>query len=770
VAGYGPALALTVTLAVAAFLIVMPLAVLGNHPQQQGLGAFAAVVNQQNQDAKTALYVAAFLVILPLALFTGPRVADAIARGVNGDALNALTGILVAGLAAAIVVVRASRTLPWGDGLKAVLGAAVLWSLAAGAALARTIRGGPWSALLRVVPAARTIWLAAGALVALTLVCVTSRNSLSVPRLVAGGFLAAGVLVAYDRLRVPRLSRWPGRAIDAVAVVLLVFAIPDLVVFRSSASLPNVYVEPGIIQFQHDYILGSANQLLGGGALLVGVPVSQYGVGLIYFLAAVFHIIPIGYGTFGFIDGVLTAMFYAAAYCVLRMAGVSRVLAGSAVLVGLLALIYNLQYTVGALPEEGPLRFGLPMVIVIATIAAVRWPRRARIAGAVALCGLGVASIWAFETFLYTLFTFIAVLLTEAWLRPTGDRGRWLIRHALLAVGACVLAHMILALATLIGTGHLPDWGQYLAYVHAFLLGGTAGAISYGFSDWSPGLAVGVATLASASAVVLLVRRAPGVARRERAVLLGLSATTAYEIAILSYTDNRSSTYLLPYVALPLLMAGVLWLALLLQARAETSLVARRGGVAFSLALIVLLLTAAWPSIGGHLSRTAIAHAYPGGGLRAAVRRLWHPPPIDPRAPEGERLLRRYIPGKRVLILLPTVPDLGTEILIRTRRANSMFIGDPKADSLVPSVWLPKLQRDVAALRAGDRLLTDRAGLLIAAALRANPAIDPLKHPIAGGFQEEEWLLREIDRRLRLRPVYRDPDGLIVAALVSRAG
>jgi hypothetical protein len=121
-----------------------------------------------------------------------------------------------------------------------------------------------------------------------------------------------------------------------------------------------------------------------------------------------------------------------------------------------------------------------------------------------------------------------------------------------------------------------------------------------------------------------------------------------------------------------------------------------------------------------------------------------------------------------VLILLPTVPDLGTEILIRSRKANSMFIGDPKADSLVPSVWTGKLGRQVGALRMGDRLLLDRTALAIAARLRADPAIDPLTHPIAGGWQEEEWLLRAITRRFELRPVYRDPDGLIVAELSAR--
>ena len=67
-----------------------------------------------------------------------------------------------------------------------------------------------------------------------------------------------------------------------------------------------MFLEPGIIQVQQDYILGSANQLLGGGALLVNVPISQYGVGLIYFLYAWFHVAPIGYGTFGLLDWLLT--------------------------------------------------------------------------------------------------------------------------------------------------------------------------------------------------------------------------------------------------------------------------------------------------------------------------------------------------------------------------------------------------------------------------------------------------------------------------------
>ena len=74
-------------------------------------------------------------------------------------------------------------------------------------------------------------------------------------------------------------------------------------------------------RFHQDFLLGPTNQLLGGGALMVNVPVSQYGVGYIYLLAGWFHLVPIGYGTYGFLDGLVTALFYVAGYAILRLAG-----------------------------------------------------------------------------------------------------------------------------------------------------------------------------------------------------------------------------------------------------------------------------------------------------------------------------------------------------------------------------------------------------------------------------------------------------------------
>jgi hypothetical protein len=766
-AGFGSILAIALALASAAFLALMAFALLVVHPVTGGLGSFTGFVNQQNQSAKTMLYLAAFVVILPLSLLLATRVADSIARGSNGDALPVLASVLLASLAALLIGIRASRELPWGDGLKAILAGVAFWSAVALAALRSTARGGAGKALARLHRAGSGIYAGAGLLVFGVLICVTSAGSLNAAPLALGALLGLGLLVIWPRARVPVLGLWQGRIVDGALVLLLALAIPNVVVFHATGRLPNVFVPPGVIQNQQDYLLGSANQLLGGGALLVNVPLSQYGVGLIYFLAGWFHLVPIGYGTLGFLDSVLTALFYVGAYGVLRIAGTGRLLAASALVVAVVGLIYSLTYAVGALPETGPLRFGLPMALVAAKVAQERWPRQ-RAISAIALIVLAVSAIWALEAFAYTVVTFLAIVAVQAWLRGVGQRRRWLVRQAALGVAACLLAHLLLALATLVITGRLPDWGQYLAYIRSFLLGGEAGAISYGFARWSPGLAVGAGTLASALAILLLVRRAPGIARREPVTLVALAGATAYAIALLSYADNRSSTYLLPYVTLPLLMATVLWLALLLRRRRECTDAVRRGGLAFTVAVGVLMIAAAWPSVRHNFSETALAHAYPGGGLRAAVHRLWHPPPIDPRAPEGVRLLGRYVPGKRALILLPTVPDLGVEILMRSGRVNSMFIADPVDDSLVPSLWMQKLSADVARLRAGERLLIDRSALRIVADLRAHPSIDPAAHPIGGGDQEEDWLLREIDRRFQIWPIYRDPDGLIVAELVSR--
>jgi hypothetical protein len=759
------ALTLTVTFAVACFAIVMSMILLAVHPDPGVLGSAYGI--QQNQRAKTGLYVVAFVIVLPLSLAAATRAADAIAAGPNAPALRGLVAWLAGTLAATLVLVRVSRHLPWGDGLGVLLGAVGTWAAAAAVGLLRVARGGAWPVLLRLPGSGSSAPLMAGLLVFATVLCVTSIDALSLTATAVGALVTVLAVACFDRgWRLPRVPARLGSGLDVIVIAILLVAVPDVVVFETTSAQLSVFAAPGIIQFHHDFLLGPTNQVLAGGALMVDAPVSQYGVGSIYFLAGWFHLAPIGYGTYGLLDGLLTALFYAAGYCLLRIAGVSRLLAACTLAVGVTALLYGLAYPVGSLPQQGPLRFGLPMAAILALVAGARWLRHERSGRLAAFAVLGVSSIWALEALAYTAVTVAAMLALQASLMSAGVRRRWLVRQIVLAGCVCVCAHLALAGATLAATGKLPDWGEYLAYLRAFLLGGKAGELNYGFEPWSPALALGAAYVASAAGIVLVLRRRPGAAG-ERVALIALAGLTAYGIALLSYTDNRSSTYLVPYVALPALVGGAVWLALLLRSPLDVPRRMRSASLAFALSVAVLLVASSWP-VGHNFSRTALAHASPGGGLRAALHRVWHPPPIDRRAPAGERLLDRYMPGqRRVLVVLPSTPDLATEILMRSGRAELLRIGDPTEMSFLPSLWAPELGREVDGLRPGTRLLMNRDGRRLLAGLKAYPGLDLLRTAI-GRDTLEEWVLQRLDRTFVLKPLHEDRNGFIVAEVASR--
>jgi hypothetical protein len=766
-APFGPVLALSVALAAGAFLVLMAAVLLIVHPPGRGLLAFAI---RQNQNAKTVLYLAAFACVAPLVLVLVPRLADRIARGPQRSTLSPLAATLNGSLAGALVLDRLlAAASVRGLGVLAIT--LLVWWAGATALLARAVDPRPWRAGQAAARRLGLLTCAAAGLAVAVLAGLTDLHGLSAAGVLIGVLVAVAGSVVGRRRTLPQLVGARGLAWDALVVVVLLLAIPNVVVFHPAAAAPDSFLEPGIIQFHQDFLLGPANQLLGGGALLVSVPVSQYGVGFIYFLAAWFHLVPIGYGTYGLIDGLTSAVFYMAGYAVLRLAGVGRAMSGAVSAFAVLTLVYHFYYAIGELPQQGALRFGLPMLVILGILMTPRGGLRALLGHGLAFVALALAAVWAIESLVYTAFVYAALAATQACVfAPAGRRLESLARAGGFGVAAVLSGHLVLALGTLIGSGQLPDWGQYLYYVRALVLGGTsAGQISYGFADWSPGLAVGAAGLASMLALVLWIRRAPAMARHHRLLVLALSGLTAYSVALLSYTDNRSSTYLLPYVALPLLLGCALWLWVLRRlAPGMPAWGARLGGVV-ALAVAVLMLGAAWPTIGARFSVSALAHAYPGGGLRAALQRLLHPPAIDPRAPEGERLLDRFSRGASTLVLLPDWPDLATEILIRSHRRNALFIGDPKADAFIDSrAWTGKLGEQIEHLPVGTRILTDASGLSVVARLRGRPDAYAIVHPLDQLNPQLEWILHRLDERFTLVPVARSGSGYVVAELRAR--
>jgi hypothetical protein len=365
--------------------------------------------------------------------------------------------------------------------------------------------------------------------------------------------------------------------------------------------------------------------------------------------------------------------------------------------------------------------------------------------------------------------TFAVIVSFEAGFRPARRRLGWLARQAGLAVAASAAAHIVFIAATLAGTGELPDWGQYLAYLDAFFVG-SLGEITYDYSRWSPALAVGAFYLTSAAALVLLVRRSPGFFRRERVALLALAAMTAYGILLYGYYVDRSGDHILAYVGLPALLTGALWLSVLLRSRAGLPRRVGTGALAFALSVAVLLVAVAWSSVDPRLQETALAQFTPGGDSgRKAVERLWHFPPVDARVLEGERLLDTYLPGEsRTLVLVR--PSLATETLIRSGRANRLWLASPVGDSWVMDARKPFVADAVADLKRGDRLLLDKGLLAALAEVRADPRSTLLKQVPVGAATAplQVFALRRIDERFRLRRIRADREGFVVVELVPR--
>ena len=699
---------------------------------------------EQHQDAETLVYVLAFAAVLPAALFAARRVAVAL----ESAPLTAVAWLLATSLALAVLTLRLADALRVGGGDRSILALGVLWWSGAATLLALAARG----RLQGLARYTRPIAAAAAVLGFGALLCFADIGSVSPIGVIAGGLVAAALVI----VRPPHLPGGWGAAADAVAVAAVLLVVPDLVIFRPEQAVgdANIALETSVIQFHHDFLLGPANEVLGGNPMLAETA-SQYGVSSIYLLVAWFLVAPIGYGTLGLLTGALTALWFAAGYCVLRLARVSRLLAAAALAAAVVVLVFNLSYPVGSLPQSTPLRFGLPMAVILALVAGERWPSHARLAGGVAAASVGLAAVWALEAFVYTAIVYAAVTSLQAWL--SHGLG-WLAGRAGAAAVAVVIAHVIFAAATLAGAGTLPDWGEYLAYLREFLFG-DLGDLTYDIPEWSPGLAVGIAYLASAAAVVELARRRRGI---DRTTLVALGGMTAYGIALFSYYVDRSLDHILLYGGLPAVLMATIWLSVLARAR-------QTGAVAFGSAVGVLLVAMAWSAIGDRFPRSPLARAAPGGeSLAASLERLWRPPPMDATAPAGQRLLERHMPGERRSLLM-VAPDVGIEILIREGRHDRLELGDAWEASFVAARHLPRLGAIIDELRPGDRMLMDASARRLLSRLRAEPALDPLTiaPPLLAPLQQ--WALKRIDARFRLRPVGAREGPYGVVELIPRA-
>ena len=116
-------------------------------------------------------------------------------------------------------------------------------------------------------------------------------------------------------------------------------------------------------------------------------------------------------------------------------------------------------------------------------------------------------------------------------------------------------------------------------------------------------------------------------------------------------------------------------------------------------------------------------------------------------------------------------PNLATETLMRSGRANELPLADAWEDSFVAQDRAPAVRDAVDSLQPGRRVLFDKGMLLALAAVRANPTIDLSRPTVQGSPVAPLQLvaLDELNRRFRLRTIRRGGDGWTVMELGRRA-
>ena len=362
-----------------------------------------------------------FALLLPLAVVASLRLADRIAAGPNGDSFGAVAAVLAAGAGLVVIVTRMSTSLQWGSGQLVLASSAALWWVGATTALRRAASGREWHWGAALAAHERSLWWAAGAALAGTALCFTDLAEVSVPVLIIGVGVSAIPLIRREPIRIRPASARIGALVDIALITLLLLAVPNLVVFVTGD--PETALQTVLIQFHQNFFLGPANQVLAGDAMLVET-LSQYGVGSIYLLAGAFLLIPIGNGTLGLVEGALSALMFAGTFATLRMAGVSRVIAGAAMTVAVGRAGVRAGVPVGWAPtaRRHPVR------------PAHRSDRRCRGGGSVAsgarparglqLVGIALAWIWALEAFAYTMLTVFGMVLYQAAILPSGRARR----------------------------------------------------------------------------------------------------------------------------------------------------------------------------------------------------------------------------------------------------------------------------------------------------------------------------------------------------------
>jgi len=718
----------------------------------------------QTRALQNGAYVVAYGLLLPLGALLVVRALRLEPPAQPADAALSVAGALVAALA----LMRLATLAGIEGSAVSVFGVLAGLAIAAGAVALTEGRCAPPRRLHRLGAGGRAATFAALGIVTILLFVPDEVGPVGV----AGALLAGGAAWRLGRESGGRsVGRRLGLAIDLGLVLLAASLVIDVTGYWGSDFAVSTWSGVGpdqlgpIAQIHQHFYLGPVGDVLAGRTLLVDTN-SVYGIANAYVLAGWFQIVPFGYGTFGLFGSLASTVMIVSGWGVMRLAGVGRVIAAIALLLGVMLTVLAPITSPSLFLNVGGFRFGPPLLLlVLAVWVSGREGAVAR--SAPVLSCFGFFALWSLEALVYCGCAMIALIAADAVATRALRAGMIEVLRGLGAtLGAFVAAHLLFAMLTLLVSGELPDWGRYVA-----LFGEWASILEQTFGvpveSFSRAWLVGGLYLASGLGAMLLLlrvgRAGDRLARRRAYAIAGASGIGA---SFLSYFIAHSSDLFLPYVVFPALIVSALWLALALRGLPATWRGATGAVAAFGAALV---LAGSLAETERRLPRTALAHLVPGGpSLEEDLRRMWSSPRIDRRAPAAQELIETHIPGEEAIVLVE--PDLGQEALIRTDRANGLPIAYPWQDEVVLEDSLPPVIEAVEGLEPGARVLLQEppepgaqpsAALLFEQVFGNVPAGERLG-PLTAAAEEE------IRRRFELKVVARGPDGLYVAELRPR--
>jgi hypothetical protein len=666
------------------------------------------LVTPHSETLEAIWWLAAFAVVAPLGALGAGWLIRATRTPAAGRALTAAAPCALLLLCGALALARVAASLP-GRGLQL-----------------------PGSLLLVVALPSVLLALRKRALVALA----ARANARALATL---GVAAAGVLGVAAFL--PAASRGPDVLI--LALLLAVVAVPAGLALSRRSLHRRVRLAIGIlvplllallawdVSFQvltshQDFYLGPANDIRHGRYMLVD-DYSQYGVAVIYFLAALLAPLPFGYGTFVLVVGVLSSVMLAAVYLVLRVATRSLPFAA---LGTFLALTSGSIATIGRTtqyPSTGFLRFGIPWLLVCALVIAYRRDRPALAPLLAAYALVGLAAVWSFETAFYTCATFAVTVVAAAWTRPAGERVRCAANH--LAAGAAAVAGAIAVLvtATVVGRGRAPDVSGYLDFLRLYSV---AGFGQLPIPGWSLGYLMGALYVASLAAIGAILAYGRGSELGRPSTIVPLAAVSTFGAVALTYFLGRSHPNNLTHVAPPFVVLITLWTALACRAWARDRNPIAASAVALAGACAALLIAQQLPQLlakAPDSALVAVARSATGGpGLAQKLQQLTDLPVISPHTRTVEALVRRSVPRDAPL-LVAVEPAVATETLIRLDRSDVLPIGTPEQDGL-PLRRRQTLLRAARRIRCGAYVVTQNAPMTGPGRILLESLVSALRH------------------------------------------